>query len=100
MYKLIIVDDEEEVRRGIINNIDWAKYDFEVINEAENGQEALDLIDEVIPDVLITDICMPLMDGLDLTALINENYPQLNITIQKSTARAIEHCFHLRCTEY
>lgn len=81
MYKLIIVDDEEEVRRGIINNIDWAKYDFEVINEAENGQEALDLIDEVIPDVLITDICMPLMDGLELTTLINKNYPTIKVVV-------------------
>ncbi len=81
MYKLIIVDDEEEVRHGIINNIDWRSYGFEIINEAENGQEALDIIEENIPDVLITDICMPLMNGLELTALINENFPTIKIVV-------------------
>lgn len=81
MYKLMIVDDEEEVRHGIINSIDWSRYGFEVINEAENGQEALDIIDEIIPDVLITDICMPLMDGLELTSSINEHFPTIKIIV-------------------
>lgn len=44
MYKLILVDDEEEVRQGIIQKIEWEKYGFEIIGEVENGREALELI--------------------------------------------------------
>lgn len=81
MYKLVIVDDEQEVRQGIINKIDWAEFGFEVIGQAENGREALDIIEDNIPDVIITDISMPLMDGLELTAEIKESYPTIKVII-------------------
>lgn len=81
MYKLIIVDDEEEVRQGIIDKIDWAAFDFEVIGQAENGREALDIIEENVPDVVITDICMPLMDGLELAGVIRESFPTVKMVI-------------------
>lgn len=81
MFKVIIVDDEEEVRKGIIKKIDWPKYNFEVIGEAENGREAVDLMEETIPDVVITDITMPLMDGLELSSLIQELFPTVKTVI-------------------
>jgi two-component system response regulator YesN len=81
MYKLIIVDDEEEVRKGIIQKIDWNKFNFEIGGEAENGREALDLIEENVPDVVITDITMPLMDGLELAAILKESYPTVKTVI-------------------
>lgn len=81
MYKLIIVDDEQEVRKGIINTIDWCELGFQVVGEAENGREALDLIEEDIPDVIITDISMQIMDGLELTASIRELYSMVKIVI-------------------
>lgn len=81
MYKLIIVDDEEEVRKGIIQKIEWSKYNFEISGEAENGREALDLIEENIPDAVITDITMPLMDGLELAAIIRESFPTVKTII-------------------
>ena len=81
MYKLLIVDDEAEVRKGIIRKIDWGKYDFEIAGEAENGREALDIIEENIPDAVITDITMPMMDGLELTAVIKETYPTIKTII-------------------
>ncbi len=81
MYKLIIVDDEEEVRQGIIDKIDWASFNFEVIGQAENGREALDIIEENVPDVVITDICMPLMDGLELAGVIRDSYPTVKLVI-------------------
>jgi two-component system, response regulator YesN len=81
MYKIIIVDDEEEVRKGIIQKIEWNKFSFEIVGEAENGREALDLIEDNVPDVVITDITMPLMDGLELAAILKENYPTVKIVI-------------------
>lgn len=81
MYKLTIVDDEEEVRRGILQKIDWNKFGFEVAGEAENGREALDLIEENIPDVVITDITMPLMNGLELAAILRDRYPTVKTVI-------------------
>ncbi len=81
MYKLIIVDDEEEVRQGIIDKIDWASFNFEIAGQAENGREALDIIEDDVPDVVITDICMPLMDGLELAGAIRDSYPTVKLVI-------------------
>ncbi len=81
MHKLIIVDDEEEVRKGIIQKIEWNRFNFEIAGEASNGREALDLIEENVPDVIITDITMPLMDGLELASFLKENYPTVKTVI-------------------
>lgn len=81
MYKLIIVDDEEEVRKGIIQKIDWASFGFDIPREAENGRDTLDLIEENVPDAVITDITMPVMDGLKLSSIISECYPTVKIVI-------------------
>ena len=81
MFKLIIVDDEEEVRKGIINKIDWESFGFDIPKEAENGQDALDLIEDNVPDAVITDITMPIMDGLKLASAINECYPTVKTVI-------------------
>jgi len=81
MYKLIIVDDEEEVRKGIIQKIDWESFGFDIPMEAENGGDALDYIEENVPDVVITDITMPVMDGLELSSIISECYPSVKIVI-------------------
>ena len=69
MYSIILVDDESRVRETMKSQIPWEDYGFFIAGEAENGLEALDLIEEKIPDVVITDIKMPYMDGLEL---INE----------------------------
>ena len=81
MYKLLIVDDEEEVRHGIVKKIDWNRFDFEVIGEAENGREALDIIEENVPDLIITDINMPLMNGIELAAEVKAHYPTVKMVI-------------------
>lgn len=81
MYKLILVDDEEEVRKGIIKKIKWDQYGFEVIGEAENGIEALDIAEKIIPDILITDIKMPFMDGITLAEKFRKKYPVTKIII-------------------
>ncbi len=81
MYKLILVDDEEEVRKGIIKKINWESYNFETPLEAENGRDALELIEDSIPDVVITDITMPIMDGLTLVSVIKQSYPTVKTAI-------------------
>lgn len=63
-YTVILVDDEEEVRQAIINKLDWEAIGFQVIGAADNGEDALELAERLRPDVVMTDIKMPFMDGL------------------------------------
>lgn len=65
MYTLLIVDDEERVRRGIKNCLDWAAYGFHHIHTAKDGKEGLSKLIEVQPDLVLTDIVMPDMNGLE-----------------------------------
>jgi two-component system response regulator YesN len=81
MYKLILAEDEEDVREGIISQIDWEKYGFEVVDQAENGREAAESIDRLLPDVVVTDIQMPFMNGLQLAEWIRSRHPNTKIII-------------------
>lgn len=73
MYKLLIVDDEPLVQIGVKSMLNWGDYGIEVIGSASNGKQALDIIESNIPDIVITDIKMPIMDGLELTKNCIEN---------------------------
>lgn len=81
MYKLILVDDEEEVRKGILKKIEWENIGFEVVGEAENGIEAMEIAEKNVPDVVITDIKMPFMDGLKLAEQLSTRYPTVKIIV-------------------
>lgn len=81
LYRIILVDDEEEVRKGIIRKIDWSHLGFEVVGDAENGAEALEKIEQLEPEVVMTDIRMPFMDGLTLTERIRQKYPSMKVLI-------------------
>ena len=81
LYRILLVDDEEEVRKGIIRKMEWEKLGFEVAGDAENGEEALEKVEQLQPDVVITDIRMPYMDGLTLTRRIREKYPSIRVLI-------------------
>jgi len=72
MYKVIVVDDELYVRKGIINLIDWSSLSFSICGEAENGQEALQLIEKLKPELVLVDIRMPICDGLELIRRVRE----------------------------
>lgn len=63
-YTVLVVEDEYEQRRALIEMVDWAAAGFEVIGEAENGVEALDIIESLEPDLILTDIKMPMISGL------------------------------------
>lgn len=70
--RLIIADDEAQVREGLKNMVPWQEMDIEVVGIASDGEEALELCQKLKPDILITDIRMPLMDGLELAARLRE----------------------------
>lgn len=74
MYKLLIVDDEPLVQVGIKSMLNWSEQNIEIIGTALNGQAALRLIEEHSPDIVITDIKMPVMSGLELIRLCRERY--------------------------
>ena len=81
LYRIILVDDEEQVRKGIIRKIDWETLGFQVVGDAENGQDALEKIEQLEPNVVMTDIRMPYMDGLTLTSWIRQKYPSVKVLI-------------------
>lgn len=76
MYKLLIVDDEPAIRKGIATSINWEIYGIQIVGEAKNGKEALEMAKTTYPDILITDIRMPLMDGLEFCSLMQMNFPK------------------------
>ena len=80
-YKILLVDDEEEVRKSIIKKINWEEEGFLVVGDAENGVEALEKIENLNPDLVFTDIRMPYMDGLELIKEINIRYPLIKSII-------------------
>ncbi|MCU9533148.1 response regulator [Streptococcus sp. CSL10205-OR2] len=79
MYSLLIVEDEPLVRRGIRSLVDFEKLSITCVDEAENGQEAWQLFEEKHYDIILTDINMPVMNGIQLAQLIKENSPQTHI---------------------
>ncbi|MCI1208491.1 MAG: response regulator [Treponema sp.] len=81
MYSILLVDDESPVRHMIRASIVWEDYGFFVIDEAENGLEALELIQEKNPDVVITDIKMPYMDGIALIRELRKTHPTTTVII-------------------
>ncbi len=81
MYKVFIVDDEVIVREGIRNKIQWEETPFTFAGEAGDGEIALSMIQEIKPDILITDIKMPFMDGLQLSMIVKNIQPWIRIII-------------------
>lgn len=81
MYTLLLVDDEEEVIEVIARKVKWEELGFSVIGHANNGYKALEMLEEVQPDVVMTDIKMPYMDGLKLCGHIKERYPATKILL-------------------
>ncbi|WP_409341814.1 response regulator [Paenibacillus sp. MBLB4367] len=79
MYKIIIVEDEWLVREGLKQTIPWSNLGCEVAGEAEDGEEALELIERVLPDIMLSDIRMPTMNGIELAGRLTESHPHISI---------------------
>lgn len=80
MKELLLVDDFQMIRKAFIDYLEDVE-DFQITGEAGNGKEALAKLAEQKYDLLITDISMPEMDGLDLISQVNETYPNLKIFV-------------------
>jgi len=81
MYKVFLVEDEIVIREGIKNIIHWNEEGFEIVGDESDGELAYPMIIREQPDILITDIKMPFMDGLELSKLLKKDMPQLKIII-------------------
>lgn len=75
MYRILIIDDEPVVREGIAENIDWQALGFELAGTCRDGREAMDAIESNPPDVILSDICMPFVDGLELASFVADRFP-------------------------
>lgn len=81
MIKILIVDDMPiflEYLRGCIN---WKEYGFEICGEAHDGKQALEMLDQVYPDIVLTDITMPYLNGLELAEEITTHYPDMSVIL-------------------
>ncbi len=81
MYKVLIVDDEIMIRNGLYNMIPWGKLEIDEVRTASCAQEAIELARKTKPDIVLTDICMPEMDGLEMTRLMIEFLPNLKVLV-------------------
>lgn len=81
MYRVLLVDDEILVRDAIRENINWEKLDCELVGDCQNGQEAAEFVKANPVDIVLTDICMPYMDGMELSHFLHDNYPDIVIVI-------------------
>lgn len=79
MYTIILVDDERRTLDTLANYIDWRPFSCRVIATANNGQDALQKIEALQPDILITDVKMPVMDGIELCKQVHARFPKIQI---------------------
>ncbi|MEC0127895.1 response regulator transcription factor [Paenibacillus pabuli] len=80
-YRTIIVEDEALIRRNVSRKFSELSTRFEVVGEARNGEEALQLMEHMVPDLVVTDIQMPVMNGLELAKHLYFAYPHVKIVI-------------------
>ncbi len=81
MLKVFLAEDEFVIREGIKNNIRWGDHGYDFCGEASDGELAYSMIQKAQPDILITDIRMPFMDGLTLSRMVKAQFPQIEIIL-------------------
>jgi len=81
MIKIMIVDDEFVIRQGIITSIEWESMGMTIVGEAANGKEAYEKALSLEPHIIVTDVKMPVMDGLELTRRVRETMPKVRVII-------------------
>ena len=81
MYKVVLVDDEPIIVEGLSRSVEWEKWNCKVVATAHDGLEGRKIIEEVNPDIVFMDICMPEMNGLVMIAAINSQFPDLEVSV-------------------
>lgn len=81
MLRLMIVDDDEILRNGLVHNICWSEKNIEVVGTAKNGKEAVEKISVLAPDLILSDVQMPFMDGLELAEYVYKVYPEIKVIL-------------------
>lgn len=82
--KVLIIDDEFIMRQGMKHMLEWEKEGFQIVGEATNGQEGLDLIEKLEPDIVLADIVMPVLDGIEFSQILKQKYPGIQLIILSS----------------
>lgn len=102
LYNVLLVDDEADVLVAMKKKIDWESLGFCLAGTAENGQEALEMADQLHIDVVMTDIKMPYMDGLTLCRKLKENYRNMKVVIYSGfdDFEFAREAVHLEAEEY
>lgn len=80
-WKVVIVEDEDLLRQGLTTCFEWEELGFEVVGDTDNGRKALEMIEQKKPDVVFTDIKMPVMDGIAMTEKLKKEYPRIRVVI-------------------
>lgn len=102
LYKVILVDDEEDVRGSIERKVNWRELGFELVGSVSNGEEALELTEQMGVDVVMTDIKMPFMDGLTLCSKMKNNYKNTKVVLLSGfdDFEFAREAIHLEAEEY
>jgi len=81
VIKVLVVDDDKLVRQGLISAMPWSEFEMEVVGEANNGEKALEFLERHEVDLLLTDLAMPVMSGIELMRAVRPKYPTLYIVV-------------------
>lgn len=82
--KVLIIDDEFIMRQGIKHMLEWEKEGFQIVGEASNGQEGLVLAEKLQPDIVLADIVMPVLDGIEFSRILQQKYPDIQLIVLSS----------------
>lgn len=82
--KVLIVDDEFIMRQGMKHMLEWEKQGFQIVGEASNGQEGLALVEELKPHIVLADIVMPIIDGIEFSEIMGKKYPSIQLIMLSS----------------
>lgn len=102
MYKLLIVDNEPRVRYGLRHYLNWSAYGIEVAGEAEDGESALQEAERLKPDIVLTDVRLHHLDGIELSRRLRERYPRIKIVFvsEHTVADYLKSALQLNAVDY
>lgn len=82
--RVLILDDEFIMRQGMKHMMDWEKEGFQIVGEASDGRQGLELVEKVSPHIVLADIVMPVMDGIEFSEILGKKHPEIQLIILSS----------------